>query len=136
MTFSRQYCTETEDSRLARIEKTTVNKITQRFDQPLLSTYSYYPFLLFTSLLSLFTYTFFFYLTCLMASSNAKLFASYASELNSDLKKVNDRALRQKISFNPDSSKQAQEIIFSKKLIKKWHPHLVFNDINVSKANS
>ena len=94
MTFSRQYCTETEDSTLARIEKTTANKITRRFDQPLLSTYSYYPFLLFTSLLSLFTYTLFFYLTCLMASSNAKLFASNAIELNSDLKKVNDRALR------------------------------------------
>ena len=65
-------------------------------------------------------------------SSSAKLFAddtslfsvvfnvdTSAKELNDDLAKVQDRALRWKMSFNPDISKQAQEVIFSRKLKKK-----------------
>ena len=40
------------------------------------------------------------------------------------------------MSFNPDRSKQAQEIIFSKKLQKETHSSLVFNNINVFQANS
>ena len=68
-------------------------------------------------------------------SSNAKLFADDTSlfsvvhdintstiELNSDLKKINDWAFQWKMTFNPDSSKQAQEIIFSRKLKKATHP--------------
>ena len=68
-------------------------------------------------------------------SSNAKLFADDTSlfsvvhdintstiELNSDLKKINDWAFQWKMTFNPDSSKQAQEIIFSRKLKKTTHP--------------
>ena len=58
-------------------------------------------------------------------TSNAKLFAddtslfsvvhdvnTSAKELNDDLKKVNDWAFQWKMSFNPDSSKQAQGVIF------------------------
>ena len=37
-----------------------------------------------------------------------------------------------KMSFNPDRSKQAQEVIFSRKLKKGSHPPLVFNNANVS----
>ena len=61
-------------------------------------------------------------------SSNTKLFADYTSlfsvvddintsaiELNSDLKKINHRAFQWKMTFNQDRSKQAQEIIFSRK---------------------
>ena len=60
--------------------------------------------------------------------SNAKLFAddtlfsvvhdinTSATELNIDLKEFNDCAFQWKISFIPDSSQQAQEIIFSRKL--------------------
>ena len=68
-------------------------------------------------------------------SSNAKLFADDTSlfsvvhdintsviELNSDLKKINDWTFQWKRTFNPDSSKQAQEIIFSRKLKKTTHP--------------
>ena len=81
--------------------------------------------------------------------SNAKLFTddaslfsvvhdinTYAKELNDDFKKVNDWALRWKKSFNPDLSKQAQEVIFSRKLKRATHPPLVFNNNNVSQTYS
>ena len=61
-------------------------------------------------------------------NSNAKLFADDASLfsvvhnntdsanlLNIDLSKINKRALQKKMSFNSDPTKQAQEIIFSRK---------------------
>ena len=35
------------------------------------------------------------------------------NELNNDLKKVSNWAFQWKMSFNPDPSKQAQEVIFS-----------------------
>ena len=38
--------------------------------------------------------------------------------------------------FNPDPSKQAQEVIFSRKLKKVTHPPLVFNNANVSQCKS
>ena len=56
-------------------------------------------------------------------------------ELNSDLKKINDWAFQWKMTFNPDCSKQAQEIIFSRKLKKVTHPPLLFNNNNVSQVN-
>ena len=40
------------------------------------------------------------------------------------------------MTFNPDRSKQAQEIIFSRKLKKVTHPPLLFNSNNVSQVNS
>ena len=82
-------------------------------------------------------------------SSNAKLFADDTSlfsvvrdintsaiELNKDLKKINDWAFQWKLTFNPDRSKQAQEIIFSRKIKKATHPPLLFNNNNVSQVNS
>ena len=82
-------------------------------------------------------------------SSSAKLFANdtslfsvvfnvdaTAKELNDDLAKVQDWALRWKMSFNPDISKQAQEVIFSRKLKKTPHPPLMFNSNLVNKASS
>ena len=39
------------------------------------------------------------------------------------------------MTFNPDSSKQAQEIIFSRKLKEAIHPLLLFNNNNVSQVN-
>ena len=82
-------------------------------------------------------------------SSSAKLFAddtslfsvvfnvdATAKELNDDLAKVQDWALRWKMSFNPDISKQAQEVIFSRKLKKTPHPPLMFNSNLVNKAFS
>ena len=39
-------------------------------------------------------------------------------------------------SFNTDSSKQTQKVIFSRKLKKVPHPPLVFNSGNVSQSKS
>ena len=82
-------------------------------------------------------------------SSKAKLFAddkslfdvvhdinTSANQLNNDLKKVSNWAFQWKTSFNPDPSKQAQEVIFSQKLKKVTHPLLVFNNANVSQCKS
>ena len=59
-----------------------------------------------------------------------------ANKLNNDLKKVSDSAFQWKISFNPDPSKHAQEVIFSRKLKKVSHPPLVFNNANISSCKS
>ena len=40
------------------------------------------------------------------------------------------------MSFNPDISKQAQEVIFNRKLRKTSHPPLTFNSNQVRKASS
>ena len=41
------------------------------------------------------------------------------------------RTYQWKMSFNPDLSKQAQEVIFSKKTQKIFHPSVLFNNIPV-----
>ena len=64
-------------------------------------------------------------------SSNVKLFADdtslfsvihdiniSAGELNEDLKKISEWAFQWKMIFNPDATKQAQEVIFSRKIKK------------------
>ena len=57
-----------------------------------------------------------------------------ARELNDGLKKINKWAFQW--SFNPDPSKQAQEVIFSHKIEKLLHPSLVFKNNNVLQASS
>ena len=82
-------------------------------------------------------------------SSKTKLFAdetslfnvahdinTSANELNNDFKKVSNWAFQWKMSFNPDPSKQAHEVIFSRKLKKVTHPPLIFNNANVSQCKS
>ena len=67
-------------------------------------------------------------------TSNPKLFADdtsifllipkkqwSAQNLNEDSNKINHWAFQQKMIFNPDLSKQAQELIFSRKLQKSEH---------------
>ena len=74
-------------------------------------------------------------------NSNVKLFADDTSPfsfvhnisdsanlLNSNLSKINEWALQWRMSFNPDPTKQAQEIIFSRKTSKRNHPGLMFNN--------
>ena len=81
--------------------------------------------------------------------SNVKLFAddtsifsvvhhpnSTATMLNNDLLKIQQWAYQWKMSFNPDQTKQAQEVIFSRKNIKSYHPNLVFNQTNVQRTSS
>ena len=73
-------------------------------------------------------------------SSNPKLFAddtslfsvvhdknTSAKELNNDLRKISNWAYQWKMSFNPDPLKQAQVVIFSRKMTKTNQPTLIFN---------
>ena len=55
--------------------------------------------------------------------------------MKSELKKINDWAFQWKTTFNPDRSKQAQEIIFSRILKKATHPPLLFKNNNASQVN-
>ena len=71
-------------------------------------------------------------------STNVKLFADDTSlfsvvhdiatsscDLNYDLNRVREWAFQWKMSFNPEPSKQAQEVIFTHKLQKKDYPHYI-----------
>ena len=74
-------------------------------------------------------------------SSNCKLFAddtslfsvvnnihTSAATLSQDLNGITNWAFQWKMIFNPDLSKQAQEVIFSRKIKKLLHPTLLFNN--------
>ena len=54
--------------------------------------------------------------------------------LNSNPRRINEWDLQWKMSFNPDPTKQAQEIIFSRKTSQRNHPGLMFNNsiVNVT----
>ena len=52
------------------------------------------------------------------------------------MKKISKWGFQWKIIFNLESSKQAQEIIFNRKIKKNIHPALVFNKIIVSQTSS
>ena len=60
--------------------------------------------------------------TCLFSVTHD--ITTSANEPNNDLKKISDWAFQWKMSFNPDPSKQAQELIFSRKLKKYITPFL------------
>ena len=47
-----------------------------------------------------------------------------------EVKKIKKWAFQCKLSFNPDHSKQAQKVIFSRKIKKLPHPSLNFNNNN------
>ena len=82
-------------------------------------------------------------------STNVKLFADDTSlfsvvhdiaasscDLNCDLNRGREWAFQWKISFNPKPSKQAQEVIFTRKLQKKDYPTLYFNDSFVKETSA
>ena len=54
-----------------------------------------------------------------------------ATNLNSDLSKINAWANQWKMTFNPDTNKQVQEVIFSRKIKKTWHPPQVQKHLGV-----
>ena len=58
-----------------------------------------------------------------------------AEILNRDLQKISQWSHKWKMSFNPDVSKQAQEVIFSRKQAKSVHPDLVFNNTPVHQTH-
>ena len=51
-----------------------------------------------------------------------------ANQINNDLHNINTRAYQWKMNFNPDTSKQAQEAIYSHNIKVTAHPQLVFNN--------
>ena len=58
-----------------------------------------------------------------------------ADQLDKDLKKISDWAYKWKMIFNPDLSKQAQEVIFSRKTNKISHPTTTFNTVPVARTS-
>ena len=56
--------------------------------------------------------------------------------LNNDLVKINNWAYLWKMSFNPDSNKLAQVVIFSRKTKKINHPPLTFSKSTVTQTTS
>ena len=57
-----------------------------------------------------------------------------ADQLDKDLKKISDWAYEWKMIINPDLSKQAQQVIFSRKTNKINHPTTTFNTIPVART--
>ena len=81
--------------------------------------------------------------------SNVKLFADdtslfsvvsdpleTANTMNEDLDKIRRWAEQWKTAFNPDPTKQAQDVVFSKKLPEFFHPNLYFNKFVVEKVQT
>ena len=50
------------------------------------------------------------------------------------MNKIRNWPFQWKMSFNPNTNKQAQKVIFSRKLWKLNHPSLTFNSANVTKS--
>ena len=81
-------------------------------------------------------------------SSNPNLFADDTSlfsvvrdlntsaiEINDGLKKIEAWANQWKMSFNPDLLKQAEEVIFLRKIDKPHHHGIIFNGNSVQKSS-
>ena len=51
-----------------------------------------------------------------------------AKNLHNGLNRINNWAFQWKMSFNPDPNKQAQEVIFSRKIKKSAQPPLIFGN--------
>ena len=58
-----------------------------------------------------------------------------ANDMNHDLELIKQWANDWRMSFDPDSQKQAVELIFSRKRIEIDHPVVLCNDIPVKKVN-
>ena len=56
--------------------------------------------------------------------------------MNSDLSKISNWTFQWKMIFNPDPSKQVQEVIFSHKIQKSSHPSIYFNNKSVKQVPS
>ena len=75
------------------------------------------------------------------SSSNVKLFTDDTSlfsviHVNVSAGELGGWAFQWKMIFNPDASKQAQEVIFNRKIKKTTHLSMVFNNAIVSQTNS
>ena len=77
------------------------------------------------------------------SSSNPRLFADDTSlflvvrDRNTSPNELNNGLLKKldwKMSFSPDFYKQAQEVVFSRKIKRPNHPVLIFNNIQVNQT--
>ena len=59
-----------------------------------------------------------------------------AKQLCEDLDKIKKWAFQWKMGFNPDLSKQAQEVIFTRQVKKVVHPPIFFNNKPVQQVSS
>ena len=59
-----------------------------------------------------------------------------ANILNEDLDKIRRWDEQWKMAFNPDPTKQAQEVVFSKKPWESFRPNLYFNKFVVEKVQT
>ena len=57
-------------------------------------------------------------------------------EVNDDLKRISEWAYQWKMMFNPDLTKQAQEVTFSQKTVKPFHPQVSINEVPVEHGAS
>ena len=57
------------------------------------------------------------------------------AELQHDLDVISEWANQWKMSFNPDPTKPAEEILFSQKTSEIYHPPLYFNGIEVKRVS-
>ena len=58
-----------------------------------------------------------------------------ANDLNQDLDKIYQWVHQRKMEFNPDSTKQATEVLFSSEKNSSAHPQLIFKGSVVVKVN-
>ena len=61
--------------------------------------------------------------------------AASSACLNDDLLKISRWVYQWKMIFNPDASKQAQEIVFSRKANASNHEAVYFNNVTVIREN-
>ena len=59
-----------------------------------------------------------------------------ALDLNHDLNLISQWAYQWKMSFNPDPTKQAAQVVFSRRSKQIDHPKIYFNDIEVKTVNN
>ena len=57
-----------------------------------------------------------------------------AATSSQDRKAITNWAFQWKMIFNPDLSKQAQEVVFNRKIKNLLHPTLLFNNISLSNS--
>jgi len=70
--------------------------------------------------------------TCLFSTVHDPILS--ASDINHDLEKISHWAFQWKMLFNPDPSKQAKEVVFSRKRNDVQHPDLIFNQSTVQRT--
>ena len=77
-----------------------------------------------------------------MFADNTSLFSTVtdpnvtANQINKDLHNISTWAHQWKMNFNPDTSKQAQEVISSRKVKVTAHPQLGFNNNSIHETET